>query len=507
MPTRPNVLWICTDQQRFDTLGCYGNEFVDTPNVDRLAERGVQFDRCFAQSPICTPSRASFLTGRYPRTTRCRANGQQIPADENLITRRLSEAGYTCGLAGKLHLAPCNPDKSEGDPMTEERIDDGYADFHWSHHPGHDVAGNEYVQWLRERGIDVEQYAYTGASTDARRFDRSDEHDDPRVRESEHVEINLPDEHHQTTWCARKAETFIEDNADRDRPWLFSVNVFDPHHPFDPPASHLDRYLDALEEIPLPAYGDGELDDKPPYQANDHRGAYNTEGVYPHAEMSAADHRLVRAAYWAMIDLIDDAVGRTLDALERTGQLEDTIVIFTSDHGEMLGDHGIYLKGPYFYEEAVRVPLIVSWPGRVEEGVRTDALVELTDIAPTLADAAGLDRTPGVQGRSLWPTLTGEADPSEGRESVYAEYYGAMPDHDDFPVRPNGTMVRTDRYKLVDWRGLETGELYDLDEEPRERTNRWDDEAYRDVKVELLDELHDRTVDTVDPLPERTAPW
>ena len=121
--SRPNILWICTDQQRWDTLGCYGNPYVHTPHIDRLASEGVLFERCFSQSPVCTPSRASFLTGRYPRTTRCRQNGQDISDDEVLVTRLLADAGYVCGLAGKLHLSACNPSVT---PEMESRIDDGY---------------------------------------------------------------------------------------------------------------------------------------------------------------------------------------------------------------------------------------------------------------------------------------------------------------------------------------------------------------------------------------------
>ena len=147
---RPNVLWICTDQQRHDTLGCQGNDFVRTPHLDRLAAGGMRFTRAFSQSPVCTPSRASFLTGRYPRTTRCRQNGQSIPEDEVLVTRLLADAGYTCGLAGKLHLSPCHPEVTHG---SERRIADGYDEFHWSHHPSpDDWPTNEYFHWLRERG-------------------------------------------------------------------------------------------------------------------------------------------------------------------------------------------------------------------------------------------------------------------------------------------------------------------------------------------------------------------
>ena len=483
--TRPNILWICTDQQRFDTLGCYGNDFVETPNLDRLARRGVRFDRCYTQSPVCTPSRASMLTGRYPRTTGVRQNGQAMPDDETLVTKTLADAGYTCGLAGKLHIAPCHPDKSTDHPMAERRVDDGYATFNWAPGTGRFWPTNQYHQWLRSQDVEYERTAF---------------------RDSEYVETSMPPEYHQTTWCADRAIDFIEENESFDEPWLFSVNPFDPHHPFDPPESYLRRYLDRLDEIPLPEHEPGELDDKPPFQRQDHRGAYNQADNYPFVEMDEADHRLLRAAYWAMCDLIDEKVGRLLDALERTGQREDTLVVFTSDHGELLGDHGIYLKGPYFYEPAIRVPLVVSWPGVVREGVESDALVELTDLAPTLLDAAGETPSEGIQGRSAWPLLTGEADPDAHRSSVYCEYYDAMPWHDE-PTRPRATMIRTDRYKLVRMHGLDAGELYDLQDDPTETNNLWADDDYRSVRFDLLARLADRMADTVDPLPERQAAW
>jgi arylsulfatase A-like enzyme len=531
--SRPNVLWICTDQQRFDSLGCYGNEFVETPNVDRLARTGTRFSHAYAQSPVCTPSRASFLTGRYPRTTRCRQNGQSIPESELLITRRLAEAGYNCGLAGKLHLGPADPTARKPVRHAEPRIEDGYGVFHWSHASRQPFLGNEYrADWLREQGLEYEATP---------------------VRGSEYVFTSMPAEHHQTTWAVQKAIDFLEfdsdgyaldgfdedaDAADAEEPWLFSVNVFDPHVPFDPPAEYLEPYLDRLEEIPLPNHADGERADKPAFQ----EGFPTASGgdVFDVEEMDPEDHRLIRAAYWAMIDLVDDQVGRLLDALERTGQREETLVIFMSDHGELLGDHGIYLKGPFFYEPAVRVPLVMSWPGEVEAGLVSDALVELTDLAPTLCDAAGLDPHPGMQGDSLWPILTGRSDPDSHREDVYCEYYQALerpelygemvqrggnpdfhrhleePDvkpafHDalaaERPTLPYATMVRTERYKLVHVHSLETGELYDLEADPNETKNLWDDPDAQSTKLELFRRLSNRMAQTVDPLPQREGRW
>lgn len=477
---KPNILWICADQQRYDMLGCYHNPRVHTTHIDQLAAGGVLFEHAYCQSPICSPSRASFLTGRYPRTTRCRQNGQSIPPDEVLVTRLLADAGYCCGLSGKLHLASCDP---QVQPVIEQRINDGYAAFNWSHHPNPDHSANEYIAWLAGRG---------------KKFVRRHFRDNP------YVHVGPPAEDHQTTWCAEKAIEFMQSQKP-GIPWLFSVNFFDPHHPFDPPQSYLEKYLDRLDDIPLPRYTPGELNHKPPFQQTDHTGAYGgRKALYPYRDMTDEDHRLLRAATWAMCDLIDDQVGRMLDVLNRTGQRENTLVIYMSDHGELLGDHGMYLKGPHFYEQAVHVPLILSMPGVLPQARRSAELVELVDLAPTLLDAVGLERHPGMQGKSLWPGLTERgADLSGHREDVYCEFYNAKKQN---PLA-QATMVRTATHKLVVQHALNTGELYDLQEDPGEVRNLWDDPAQASVKSDLLLRLTHRMAWTVDPLPPRRGSW
>lgn len=478
---KTNILWICTDQQRFDTLGCYGNEFVNTPNLDRLAQEGMLFESAYSQSPVCTPSRACFLTGRYPRTARCRQNGADIPEDEVLVTKLLADAGYVCGLSGKLHLSACQPSVCK---TMERRIDDGYTEFHWSHHSGSmGEATNEYWQWLEEKGTSFKSRPYP---------------------DSKHIRIGPPAELHQTTWCAEKACDFMEDHAQDDTPWLFSVNTFDPHHTFDAPEEYLNRYIDQLDKIPLPNYVKGELENKPSWQRIDHCGAYGQRAGHSYPEMTKKDHRLVRASYWAMCDLIDVQVGRMLETLENTGQIDNTIVIFTSDHGEMLGDHGIYLKGPYFYEPAIHVPLIISLPGQILPR-KSEALVELTDLPQTLLDALGLPHHPGMQGRSLWPMLIGETDCNYHRDDVYCEYYNAMPWHREPTAQT--TMVRSQRYKITVAHGLDQGELYDLEADPNETKNLWDVPKFIEVKAGMLKRLCDRMAWTVDALPLRRAAW
>lgn len=477
MTLRPNILWITTDQQRWDTLGCLGNPHVRTPHLDRLAQGGALFPLAFCQSPVCTPSRASFLTGRYPRTTRCRQNGQDIPAEEILVTRLLRDAGWRCGLAGKLHLSACHPQVLQGQP--ERRIEDGYEDaaFFW-HHDQWPYAA--YGNWLDQLGLSRKFTALEGAS---------------------HVEVGPPSHGTANAWAAAMAEGFIRQVPEDGRPWLFSLNLFDPHHPFRIPADRVEHWRGRVDELPLPWRRDGEDADKPVWQAIDRRGAYGGKGISANG-MSDRDQRWIRAAYYAMVEDIDEKVGRLLAVLDETGQRDNTLVVFTSDHGEMLGDHGIYLKGPFFYEGAVRVPLILAMPDRVAPGTRRDALVELVDLAPTLLEACGQSEHPGMQGRSLWPLLT-DSDPSRThRESVYCEYSNA-----GFPHHPPAwaSMIRTSRHKLVRAHGQEEGELYDLLTDPHELHNHWRREDCVALRADLLAALCDRIAFTADPLPQRRS--
>ena len=296
-------------------------------------------------------------------------------------------------MAGKLHLSTC------ANGVVEARGNDGYDEFHWSHHPQPDWPENAYTHWLTAQG-QTWQELYSGPAT-------------------RYVKHGVPEAYHQTTWCAEKTIDFIR--AHRDRPWFFSFNCFDPHHPFDPPASYLERYDPA--SMPLPKYRAGELDDKPRYQQLDHQWAHNEPDYFHVSAMSDEDRGEVTAAYYAMVELIDTQVGRMVQAIAETGQRERTLVLFMSDHGEMLGDHGIYLKGPHFYDEAVRVPLVMAWPGVIRQDLKCTALVELVDLVPTLLEAAGINSPAGVQGRSLLPICKGNTDPSTHRSHVYSEYY------------------------------------------------------------------------------------
>ncbi len=472
----PNILWIVSDQQRFDMVGHGGNPLMRTPHLDALAAAGAHCATAICQNTLCSPSRASFLTGRYPRTTRLRTNGQAIASDEILLPRLFRDAGWLCGLVGKLHLAPCQPSVCPG---MERRFDDGYEVLHWSHHPSYDRANdspaNAYSAWLRSRGVELRW--------------RSRE-DCPRVCVGPAVED------HHTTWCIERAMAFVDDADAHSRPWFLSINLFDPHHPFDPPAEMLAPYLGQLDRIPLPCARSHPA--RTPWEAEDRVGAYGGRDMP--GSLPDNEHRLVRAASWAMCDLIDAQLGRLFARLRAIGAWEDTVVVYCSDHGELLGDHGMYLKGPHFYEGAVRVPLVIAGPGMPR--MRIDEPVELVDIAPTLCALAGIAAPAGMQGRSLMPRITGAH--SSHRDDAYCEFLGGIHRNE-----AHATMVRTRRHKLVRFHGphFRSGLLYDLQEDPVEAVDRWDDPACLGVRAELLGLLADRSAMTFDPLPPRVSDW
>ena len=457
--TMPNILWICTDQQRYDTIHALGNKHIRTPNLDRLVATGTAFEHAYCQTPVCTPSRGSFLTGMYPSTVHACMNGSDHWGEAApLITKTLADIGYDCGLAGKLHLSSAMAHEPERRPR-----DDGYRRFWYCHAPHQGIGkGNQYTEWLARIGQDYKKlkkkYGY------------------------------IPAKWHQTTWCADRAIEFIKE--ERKGPWLCSVNIYDPHGPFDPPQEYLDRF--AVESLPGPLFRESDL------AAQERLAAINFQGkarrpTYP-------DAKLTLAKYWAQIELIDENVGRMLDALEETGQRQDTLIIFSSDHGEMAGDHGLNKKGCRFYEGLVRVPLIFSWPRQLKQGIRSDALVELVDIAPTLLELAGVPVPETMQGKSLLPILEGKADPGKHRDFVRSVYYGALSGPQSY-----ATMIRTREHKLVNYHGHDAGELFDLTDDPHEFENRWDNPAYAAVRFDLMKKSFDALALAVDTGPSRVG--
>ena len=469
-PRRPNILLFCTDQQRFDTIGALGNPHIRTPNMDRLAASGVAFENAYCQTPICTPSRASFLTGCYASTLHVNRNGNEYFPPQHtpkLIGRILRKEGYDCGLVGKFHM-------SSAATRVEPRIDDGYRLFEWSHAPRADwpVDQDGYLRWLRDRkGVDfTSQYGKRQLPGRPREFN-----------------AGMPADLHESTWCAETASEWIRSKI--NAPWFITVNTYAPHPPFHPPAEALER-VDP-KSIPPPLWGPRDAAN----QARLEKVDFQTKARDPKTYESA----FMKAAYYAQVEFVDDRLGRVLRALEETRQIDNTLIIFTSDHGEMMGDHGLSHKGCRFYEGLAHIPLILSWPARFPKGARHKALVELTDLVPTILESLGMKLPDYLHGRSLLRLIDGRA--TRHRDFVRSEYHDTL----DLPDASHANMLRDDRYKLVYYHGHPWGELFDLEKDPHEFKNLWDDPDHLSLRADLTKRLFDAVMLATDPGQPRIA--
>lgn len=475
---------------RYDAIAALGNPHIRTPNMDALVERGVSFTRAYCQSGLCAPSRASFLTGKYTNATRVVGNGQShFPADQTLVTRQLADAGYDCGLIGKLHIcAAFEFDEKTGRnrPRIEPRADDGYRVFHWNHDPmnvwprGPEI--DAYHEWIDQQGVDLAALRRAGA---------------------------IPPHLHQSTWCADRAIDFMEHEG--KRPWLLSLNLFHPHGAFDVPVEAVRGRFD-IDALPGPIFRDTDLVTQNQYLRNidygstpaarrplDLDGEYLNGFVGRLGELPGDPAKRLQAAYWVTVEQVDRQIGRVLDALTASEQADNTVVILHADHGIALGDHGLFSAGCRFYESDMHVPLVIAWPEKFQRGVRAQGLVELIDLAPTLRDAAGLE----AQGHSLVPVLTGSADAAHIKPGARADYYHAFDPMTGTMRGTYATMWRDERYKISIYHGHDVGELYDMDNDPGEHDNLWDDPKHADVKHAMIKACFDRCMLTIDRGPPR----
>jgi len=423
---RPNILFIMDDQHRFDYLGCAGAEFLRTPNLDRLASSGVRFAHCFTNSPVCAPARIGLATGLQPVRLGALDNSAFLPHTSTTYYQRLRDHGYRVGCVGKLDLA--KPDHYNG------RYGDRPCVYGWGFtHPeeceGKMHAGNfdtprgPYGFYLQELGL------YERFREDYRKRAK-----DGWVWPSD--DSVLPGGAFEDIYIGRRAVEWIERVPD-DYPWHYFVSFAGPHNPFDPPTEYAERYRNT--EVPPPI--EDAMEGKPEWQKGRRRN------------LEPDQVAVTRRQYCAATEVIDEQVGAILDALERRGMSDNTYVIFTSDHGEMLGDHGLYTKG-VAYEPSLGVPLIVAGPGI--EGKRTcDALVELIDLNPTVCELAGLPPQENIDARSLVAVL-------QGNEQTHrTETVSAM---------TGFRCLRTERYKYIESFN-DVQELYDLHGDPHEQNN------------------------------------
>ena len=423
---RPNILFIMDDQHRFDYMGCAGADFVRTPNIDRLAKQGVHFTQCSTNCPVCAPSRLALAAGMQPSRLGCVGNNCFLPRSQPTYYQQLRDYNYYVGCVGKLDLA--KPDGYNG------RDGDRPATYMWGFthpvecegkmHAGHSkTPQGPYNHFLEEKGLlDAFVDDYTR-----------------RSKEGYHASCHdsvLPTEAFEDVYIGQRSVEWIE-NIHGDFPWHLFVSFVGPHDPFDPPTEYGEKYRGAEMPPATPA----NLPGKPSYIKD------RVKDVTP--EKIAETRR----QYCAAIEAIDDQIGEMLAAVERRGMTDNTYVIFSSDHGEMLGDHGLYTKSVP-YEASVHVPLIVAGPG-IEGGRVSDALVELIDMNPTICDLAGVPPLSDIDARSIGAVLRGEAE--EHRTETVSGI-------------SNFRCIRTREYKLVE-NYNDVTELYDLIADPTEEHN------------------------------------
>ncbi|HKX28278.1 MAG TPA: sulfatase [Blastocatellia bacterium] len=438
----PNIVFIMSDDHAAQAISAYGGGLIRTPNIDRLAREGLKFERCFVTNSICTPSRAAIMTGKYSHL-----NGvpvfNHLETSQPLLSKYLQQAGYHTGLIGKWHLGGQNPSRPEdGKPAGFD---------YWNILPGQ---GAYFDPLMIEMG---ERKKLKGYTTDLL------------------TDLSID---------------FIK-NRPPDRPFFLMFHHKAPHRNWQPDERHRRQFENY--EPPIPATFDDDYRGKSdaPRQATNHLDTDLTEAdlkLKPPAGLSGAElkrwkfKRYLRD-YLACVASIDDNLGRFLDYLDQTGLAEKTMVIYTSDQGFFLGEHNMFDKR-FMYEESLRMPFLIRWPGRIRPGTVNREMILNVDFAPMMLEAAGLKVPAEMQGRSFLPLLLGR-QPKDWRTSMYYRYYHPG----DHNVAAHYGL-RTERYKLIFFNRLDQWELYDLRKDPTEMHNLYADPAAAGLVKRLKAELY-----------------
>lgn len=523
---RPNFILFMTDQHHADYLGCYGHPVLETPHIDALAERGTRFDNFQVASPVCMPNRASLMTGRMPSLHGVRHNGIPLNANQVTFVELLRSAGYETSLVGKSHLqnfvstpavlekAEANPDRVTPPANLAQAVRDqldgseyGYEqpDFWSQEQPeiklpfygfnrvdlvtGHgDSVGGDYVRWLTER--EPNAAALIGPENQL-----AHHYQCPQA-----VRTALPAELYPTSYIAERAQAFLSEQ-DEETPFFLMVSFPDPHHPFNPPGEYWNRYRPEDMQVPE-AFRRNDWIPPPHVQAvfdsrADGRALLNGMNSLGISEREA---REARALTCGMIALVDDAVGQVMEALEATGLADDTVTLFTSDHGDHLGEHRLLLKGAEQYRDITRVPFIWSEPSAPSRSSK--ALGSTLDIAASILDRAGLAPYAGIQGQSLMPVIEGKEDFI--RDAVFIQF-DHQRNHPGLGGAPRVHSLVSGEWRLSVFHDVRWGELYDLKNDPGEFHNVWGDPAYATIQSELMERLVREEIACVDRVPLPTS--
>jgi arylsulfatase A-like enzyme len=486
-----NVLLITSDQQHYDTLGVT-NSRIRTPALDRLAREGMRFERAYCSNPVCSPSRASIITGLYPAWHHCWTIGVKLPEDVPTVGDRFQDAGYDSVLVGKAHFQPLasalGSESIECQPVLRNM--DFWREFHgpWygfnhvetARMHGHEShVGQHYALWLEEHGLKnwrdfFQQYPRSATDKYA-------------GKQYTHgmMTWDLPEHLHHSHWVADRSVAAIERSVRAKKPFFLWSSFFDPHPPYVVPEPWASMYkpedMDPGTYVPgefdaMPPHFGKTLEDSPDFSMYKEPGGSGLHGFQSHRHTDA-ELRASMACYCGMISLMDKAIGRILESLDRLGIAGNTLIVFSTDHGHFIGQHGLIAKGAFHYENLLRIPMLVRLPGRVPAGRVNQALQSQVDFAPTFLTACGLPVPGLMQGVNQMDVWSG------GRDSAR--------DHAIIENRHNPTTVHlrtmvTDRYKITVYRNAEYGELFDLQDDPGERRNRWDDPAFAGTKAKLM---------------------
>lgn len=525
---QPNFLLFITDQHRADHLGCYGNTVVATPNIDGVANQGCVFDNFHVATPICQPNRASLMTLRMPSAHGVQMNGRELSFGETTFVEMLRDTGYRTALVGKSHLqnittvAPPWPGpKERRRPYDARRPFPGvYGQEVWSRWEddpsfeltlpyygfeqvrltiGHaDEQHGHWRRWLRAQTPEAERLIGPDNAIPTPGFKLTQSRQAWRTR--------VPEELHPTSYIAQETNALLAQYAGGDRPFFLQCSFPDPHHPFTPPGRYWDMYRPS--DMTLPYSWDAAAHEAPPpvaaLRAAAAAGQAHKSGHGAFA-CDAQEAREALALNYGNVSCIDDAIGRVLMQLRALGLDDNTVVIFTSDHGELLGDHGLLLKGGLHYRALTRVPFV--WRDTVDQrhALRSSELAQTTDIGVTVLDRAGLVPANGVHGRSLLGIARNQALP-EGREHLVIEEEGQRRDF-GLAQRVRMRSLLTTRHRLTLYDGEAWGECYDLVQDPDELRNLWLLPQTRGLRAELGLQLARAMLATSDtsPYPDASA--
>lgn len=476
MPEQPNILCFITDQQRADHLGCYGNPDVKTPNIDRLASEGIQFNESFVANPLCMPNRASLFSGMYPKAHGVRENGIGLHPSIEVLPELLRQAGYQTMSSGKLHLIPFGIDPEIPYDDWEKFETPEYWDTHdslplpyYGFEEVYYVGGHgPYTFGEYKQDIGSEKHKLLGIDAALETPSGAKQSWKSAISEADHYNTRIAD----------KTIEFLYER-DTERPFFAWCSFPDPHHPYMPPEPYAHQYDPDTIQFD-PARRDHELDDLPPYVREAHLNELQLGGLHGGSQITDNEYQEIVAHTYGMISMVDHNVGRVMEALESLNELDNTIVIFMSDHGDLMGDHWLINKGPFPFRGLYRVPTIWRLPAHLNANSSTNTMISAVDFAPTLLDFANAHIPDSMQGQSYRPTLEDES--VTHRDTAYIEY-------DSTYLNDRLRNLRTLDWSITHYANSDYGLLYDLKNDPNELHNLWDSVGYQMIKNKLLIQL------------------